>query len=158
MYKKSVKVPGQRETCELCDKVFTVTPYSRTGPDGGLLCAPCGKAQDGDLKKEGKAKKKPAVTGKKRRKIESNKMDRKAILGTKTLQQICIEKVAHHHTDVDDLGDLPQKMVQRLSEIFSKNRVMNPRTLDLFLRPDRDEVVITDAASESSVRLAYYLG
>jgi DNA repair protein RAD7 len=43
MYKKARPAPGQFEHCEICSKRFTVTPYSKSGPDGGLLCTPCGK-------------------------------------------------------------------------------------------------------------------
>ncbi|KAG9545175.1 hypothetical protein KCU77_g18407, partial [Aureobasidium melanogenum] len=51
MYTKAPPMPGQFEHCEICSKRFTVTPYSKTGPDGGLVCTPCGK----DLAKEGDA-------------------------------------------------------------------------------------------------------
>jgi DNA repair protein RAD7 len=43
MYKKAKPLPGQLENCEICNKRFTVTPYSKAGPEGGLLCTPCGK-------------------------------------------------------------------------------------------------------------------
>ena len=122
MYKKSIKKPGQRENCDICDRAFTVTAYDKAGPNGGLLCSTCGKLSAADSK--GKGAKKPRNVNKTRRKVESNKMDRTVVVGAKSLQQLCIEKVAHNHTDVDDLGDLPDKMVQRLSEIFSKNRIL----------------------------------
>jgi DNA repair protein RAD7 len=145
MYKKKVPMPGQLENCELCSKRFTVTPYSKTGSDGGLLCTACGK----ELAKEAKAEKKPVKkgpTGRKRRKIESDRLDGKIQDGAKTLQQLCIEKVAHHATEVDDLGDLPQNLMERLGEIFTKQRVMRPKQLRLFLRPDVDSITIHDCA------------
>lgn len=145
MYKKAKPAPGQFAHCELCDKRFTVTPYSKEGPDGGLLCTPCGKVQTKDQKKEQKALA-PKVTGKKRRKLESDKLDGIAVGGAKTLKQLCIEKVVKHHEDVDELGDMPQEVIERLSMIFSKKRVMTSKTLPLFLRPDHDTVVVHDAA------------
>jgi DNA repair protein RAD7 len=57
MYKKAPPLPGQLKHCELCDKRFTVTPYSKAGPDGGLLCTPCGK----EMHKE--AKRSPSFEG-----------------------------------------------------------------------------------------------
>ncbi|KAK4634389.1 DNA repair protein rhp7 [Fulvia fulva] len=144
MYKKSKPLPGQFEHCDVCNKRFTVTPYSKEGPDGGLLCTPCGKEMAKDIKAEKKATAKPA--GRKRRKVESDRLDGLAVGGAKTLQQICLAKVAQHHEDVEELGDMPQPVLERLSEIFSKKRVMKPKTLPLFLRPDHDAVIVHDAA------------
>ncbi|KAI6835727.1 RNI-like protein [Hortaea werneckii] len=146
MYKKSKPLPGQFEHCDICNKRFTVTPYSKEGPDGGLLCTPCGKELAKDNKKSQAAAKKAAGTGKKRRKIESDRLDGMATGGAKSLVQMCIEKVARHHDDIEELGELPQSVLERLGEIFSKKRVMKPRTLPLFLRPDLDSVVVHDAA------------
>ncbi len=147
MYKKSKPHPGQLENCEICNKRFTVTPYSKTGPEGGLLCTPCGKELKVEEKAAEKSAKKP-VPRKKRRAAESNRLDGIVSNGTKTLQQLCIEKVADHHLDIEEFGDLPDMVLERLSEIFSKRRVLNPRTLALFLRPDLNTVVINDCACE----------
>lgn len=145
MYKKARPAPGQFEHCELCNKRFTVTPYSKEGPDQGLLCTPCGKTQTKDLKQE-KARSAAKPAGRKRRKLESDRLDGIASGGSKSLQQLCIAKVAEHHEDIDELGELPQGVLEKLGEIFSKKRVMKPRTLPLFLRPDLDSVVVHDAA------------
>jgi DNA repair protein RAD7 len=148
MYKKAVPNPGQFENCELCSKRFTVTAYSKTGPDGGLLCTPCGK----ELAKEAKDAEKPkpkGPTGRKRRKVESDKLDGKIQMGAKSLAQLCVEKVANHSTDVEDLGDLPEGVTDRLAEIFTKKRVMKPKALQLFLRPDMQRISIHDCACRS---------
>jgi DNA repair protein RAD7 len=144
MYKKARPAPGQFENCDTCGKRFTVTAYNIDSPDGGLLCMPCGKEVKKDIKAEKKAVAKPA--GRQRRKQESDKMDGMANRGAKTLQQLCIETVAKHHDDVEELGDMPGPVVARLSEIFSKRRVLKPKTLPLFLRPDLDSVILHDAA------------
>lgn len=146
MYRKARPLPGQFEHCDICNKRFTVTPYSKEGPDGGLLCTPCGKELSKDLKKEQNAAKKSAGTGKKRRKVESDRLDGIAVGGAKSLSQLCIQKVAQHHDDIEELGDLPQSVLERLSEIFSKKRVMKSKTLPLFLRPDHTSVIVHDAA------------
>jgi DNA repair protein RAD7 len=144
-YQKARPAPGQFEHCELCNKRFTVTPYSKEGPDGGLLCTPCGKEFKKDLKKEQKAAQ-PKPIGRKRRKVESDRLDGNAIGGAKSLVQLCIQRIAQHHDDVEELGDLPQNLLDRLSMIFSKKRVMKSKTLPLFLRPDLDSVIVHDAA------------
>lgn len=144
MYKKAKKLPGQLEHCEICSKRFTVTPYSKSGPDGGLLCAPCGKVQA----KEDKANVKRAPAPRRKRKMESDRLDQKALLGAKTLSQLCIEKVAKHHDDIEELGELPDNVLQRLGEIFGKSRVLNSRTMKFFLSPDLDQVIMNDAACE----------
>ena len=144
MYKKAKPLPGQLENCELCSKRFTVTPYSKAGPDGGLLCTPCGK----DMVKEAKAQQKVSkpVVRKGRRKIESNRLDGMTIRGTKTLQQLCIEKLAKHSEDIEELGEMPETIMNRISEIFSKKRAMNSTTMKLFLQPDMETVAIHEAA------------
>jgi DNA repair protein RAD7 len=144
MYRKAKKLPGQLENCELCEKRFTVTPYSKAGPDGGLLCTPCGKEMAKEAKATAKAIK--PVVRKMRRKIESNRLDGVKFRGAKTLQQLCIEKLANHAEDIEEFGDMPEPLMKRLSEIFSKKRAMTSTTFKLFLQPDVDKVAIPEAA------------
>ena len=146
MYKTSRPPPGQLEHCEMCNKRFTVTPYSKTGPEGGLVCTACGKGLAADEKAEKKKPKGPQ--GRKRRKVESDRLDGFVSHGAKSLQHLCVQKVAQHHQDLDELGDLPPVVMERLSQIFTKKRVLDPRTLKLFLRPDLDTIAIHDCASK----------
>ena len=146
MYKKSRPPPGQLANCEICSKRFTVTPYSKTGPEGGLVCTPCGKELAADEKAEKKKPKGPQ--GRKRRKVESDRMDGFITHGAKSLQHLCIQKVAEHHQDLEELGDLPSTVMERLSQIFTKKRLLDSRTLKLFLRPDFDTLAIHDCTSK----------
>ena len=146
MYQKTKPLPGQFENCEICNKRFTVTPYSKEGPDGGLLCTPCGKQLVKDAKAEKAAANKKSGGRQQRRKAESNRLDGIAPNRAKSLLQLCIEKAAQYHDDIEELGDMPDILLERLSEIFSKKRVMNPKTMKLFVRPDLDNVSISDAA------------
>ncbi|KAI9659168.1 MAG: hypothetical protein M1831_003750 [Alyxoria varia] len=146
MYKKALKKPGQLENCDVCGKRFTVTPYSQQGPDGGLCCTPCGKQLKNEKKADDKAKRKPVAGGRKRRQLESSRLDGHVRVGARSLQDMCIEMVAKHHLDVEEFGDLPENLLGRLSQIFSKKRVLDPRTVKLFLRSDLDTVAIHDAA------------
>ncbi|KAI4137219.1 MAG: hypothetical protein L6R39_007405 [Caloplaca ligustica] len=143
MYSKSKPLPGQLENCEKCEKRFTVTPYSKTGPNGGLLCVKCSKEQTDQKKKDEKVKKQAAPRGKQRQK-QSNLLDGIVGDGAVSLQDLCIKTIADNVHDVEEFGDLPQNLLKRLSEIFSKRRVLNSRTLDLFFRPNLETMDITD--------------
>lgn len=90
MYTKKTPLPGQLENCELCDKRFTVTAYSKTGPDGGLLCTKCSKEQETQRKKDQKPKQKP-LNRVQRRQAESNLLDGIRPIGCRSLQELCIK-------------------------------------------------------------------
>ena len=90
MYAKSKPLPGQLANCEICEKRFTVTSYSKTGPDGGLLCPKCSKEVEAERKKDEK-KKAPPISRDKRRKVQSNLLDGLIAGGAKTLQELCVE-------------------------------------------------------------------
>ncbi|PYH43443.1 DNA repair protein Rad7, protein, partial [Aspergillus saccharolyticus JOP 1030-1] len=143
MYERSRPMPGQLDNCELCGKRFTVTPYSKTGPNDGLLCVKCSKAQT-DSEKKAKVKKRGSRIG--RRQNQSNLLDGLAAQGVLSLAEMCTKKVADTINDIEEFGDLPPQLLLRLSQILSKRRVMTPRTLNLFLRPDFDRIDIFDAA------------
>ena len=88
MYEKTRPMPGQLENCEICSKRFTVTPYSKTGPNGGLLCAKCSKDL-ADKEKKSKPKKRGPRSG--RRQNQSNLLDGVAHRGAQSLVEICIK-------------------------------------------------------------------
>ena len=90
MYTKKKPLPGQLENCEKCEKRFTVTAYSKTGPDGGLLCTKCSKEQE-DQKKKDQRSRKEAVSRDKRRHVQSNLLDGIVQIGSRTLQELCIK-------------------------------------------------------------------
>ncbi|CRG89846.1 DNA repair protein rhp7 [Talaromyces islandicus] len=135
MYQKSRPLPGQLENCELCSKRFTVTSYSKTGPNGGLLCGKCSKEIENEEKKS-----KPKKTGPKtgRRQNQSKILDGIAAQGSPSL------KVADNINDIEEFGDLPAPLLHRLSQIMSKRRILTPRTLQLFLHSDLDSINIYD--------------
>ena len=135
------------ENCEICEKRFSVTAYSRAGPDGGLLCPKCSKELD---KEEGSAKKKRKIdSGRVRRQMQSNLLDG-IYPGAKTLMTLCIETLAKNVTNADSLGDLSEELVDQVAAILSKKRLTTPETLYLFLRSGADTVTVYDAAKLSS--------
>lgn len=151
LLKSSGPAPGQMSNCENCNVRFTVTPYSRAGPDGGLLCNPCGKELDKD---QGPAKKKKKVASGgpvgRRRKTQSNLLDGNIALGAKSLLSLCIETLAKNIDLADDLGALPPPTIDKIARALSKKRLLDPNTLNLFLQPDAEEIAVYDGAKLSS--------
>ncbi|KAL4880010.1 hypothetical protein BJY04DRAFT_84120 [Aspergillus karnatakaensis] len=142
MDERSRPLPGQLENCEICSKRFTVTPYSKNGPQGGLLCAKCSK-EVGDRDKKSQPKKRGLRTG--RRQNQSDLLDGLAQAGALSLAEMCTKKVADNINDIEEFGDLPWQLLRRLSQILSKRRAMTPRTLNLFLRSDLNTIDIYDS-------------
>ena len=90
MYTKKKPLPGQLDNCEKCEKRFTVTAYSKTGTDGGLLCTKCSKEQE-DQKRRDQKSKKQVVSREKRRHVQSSLLDGIVQIGSKSLQELCIK-------------------------------------------------------------------
>lgn len=86
MYENSQPIPGQLENCETCSKRFTVTAYSKTGPNGGLLCPKCSKDL-ADKEKKLKPKSRGPKSG--RRQNQSNLLDGVAQQGASSLVEMC---------------------------------------------------------------------
>ncbi|KAI0428490.1 hypothetical protein F5Y09DRAFT_312792 [Xylaria sp. FL1042] len=150
---KMTPLPGQMDNCETCGKRFTVTPYTRSGPEGGLLCNPCGQklAKDEDANKKQKKKRGPAAKGAVgRRKIQSRILDGTYDVGAKPLMTLCIETLAKNIDLADDLGDLPPLVIDRIARLLSKNRLLNSHTLNLFLQPHHEDLKVYDAAKLNS--------
>lgn len=139
---------GQLENCEICEKRFTVTPYSKAGPDGGLLCVKCSKElKDEEKKSQAAARKSKTAPKARKRQTESDRMMGDVKPGAKSLLDTCVRKVADVVNDIEEFGDIPQNVLDRLSQILSKRRVMTGRTIDLFIRDDVDAFDVYDSAN-----------
>ncbi|KAG5944773.1 hypothetical protein E4U53_006826 [Claviceps sorghi] len=140
-------LPGQTENCAICDKRFTVTPYSVAGPEGGLLCAPCGreiaKERQG-LQPKKKPKKQTGGVGS-RRSMQSRILD--GDVGTKSLATLCVQTLAKNVDMAESLGDLPEHLVDKIARIISKRRLLRPETLPLFVQPTAESIKIYDGAN-----------
>lgn len=152
---KMAPLPGQMENCEICDKRFTVTPYSRTGPNGGLICGPCAKdlSKDDDPAKMKKKKKAgpPAGGIGGRRKVQSRILDGESAVGAKSLMSLCVETLRKNIHLADDFGELPPAIIDKVARTLSKHRLVNSQNLDLFLNPETDEVKIYDGSRLTSL-------
>ncbi|KAJ6263429.1 DNA repair protein rhp7 [Drechslerella dactyloides] len=137
----AVLLPGQIAFCAECNCRFTVTPYSRPGPDDeGLLCNACGKK---NAPVEAAARKKKQVTR------TNKKSAARALLdgdsgGVKSLQELCIELVAKHIDDVEMLGNIGTYNMDKICQIISKNRSLNDHTMKLFLEPGNRTINLYD--------------
>lgn len=146
-----VPLPGQRDNCEECDQRFTVTPYSRTGPNGGLLCMSCSRDLD-QKDKQGKKRKQRRSTGPvgKRRQVQSNIMDGNFQLGAPSLVSLCVNTLAKNAHLADSLENMPERSVDAIAQHFSRHRLVNPKTLPLFLQPQASTIQVYDCAYLSS--------
>ncbi|KAI8630178.1 RNI-like protein [Xylariaceae sp. FL1651] len=149
---KITPLPGQMNNCDICDKRFTVTPYSRAGPKGGLLCSTCGReqAKEEDANKKRQKKKGPAPQGMGRRRLQNRILDGTYQVGAKPLMTLCVETVAKNINLADDLGDLPPPVIDRIARLLSKIRLLDSRTLELFLQPHHEVIKVYDAAKLNS--------
>lgn len=80
--------------------------------------------------------------------------------GIKKLVALCVETVAKNADHVEELGDIPATMVDKVAAILAKKRLLNSATLDLFLRPKSDTLTIYDGAKLSSddyIRVFQYM-
>lgn len=141
-------MPGQMENCAICDKRFTVTPYSVAAPNGGgLLCAPCGrevaKERMGQPKKKQVRKQTGGIGS--RRTVQSRILD--GDVGTKSLATLCVQTLAKNVDLADSLGDLPDHLIDKIARMFSKRRLLKSETLPLFAQPTTEVLHVYDGAN-----------
>lgn len=138
----------QFENCADCGTRFVVTGYALADSDGGLLCPKCSKkvadAENGRKRKRGQ-------DGRiNRRKIESEKLEGTNKRGAKDLTTMCLNALAVHIDEATDFGYISDRLVDRLAALLSKRRLIDSRTLDLFLKPETEKLTIYDAAKLNS--------
>lgn len=111
MYQKSQPLPGQLDNCESCSKRFTVTAYSKTGPEGGLLCTKCSKEL---AVEEKKAKSKKTGLKSVRRQNQSKLLDGLAQHGALSLVEMC--------TKVSPMFQKKRRMAKKLMPCVESRR------------------------------------
>lgn len=122
------------------------------GPRAGPSSRGKGRASDaavlasasGDI--SGVNGKKQPIPRKKRTIIE-RPQDKKVL---PTLQGMCINIISHYIEDVEALGGIGDRNIDNLSKSISKNRRLNPQTLQLFLEPETEALTLYDCSSLTS--------
>ncbi|KAI9892889.1 MAG: hypothetical protein M1814_001048 [Vezdaea aestivalis] len=140
----TVKKAGQLANCEVCDKRFTVTAYTKAGPEGGLLCLDCGKIMD--PKKTAKLEKKMTKPKGQVGKQEAMALDDIQTRGTKSLTALCLDTIIENVGSLEDLGAMPDALKNKINRILCREREFKSTTLDLFLRDDPVDLKLWDCA------------
>lgn len=109
MKEKERPPPGQLANCEICGKRFTVTAYSKAGPEGGLLCAACSKKHTG---KDKDAPPKKRNSGINRRQNQSKLMDGFVSIGARTLLETCIKVCFQNSGEQNPFSSLTLSFVE----------------------------------------------
>ncbi|KAI9887297.1 MAG: hypothetical protein M1823_000891 [Watsoniomyces obsoletus] len=84
-------IPGQFENCAICDKRFVVTPYTKAGPLGGLLCPACSKELEKDEEAHKSSKKKATPNRFRQRQTRGKMLDGIMTKGATSLVQLCVQ-------------------------------------------------------------------
>ncbi|EWC46265.1 hypothetical protein DRE_04436 [Drechslerella stenobrocha 248] len=147
LQRASIPIPGQIAFCAECNCRFTVTPYSRSGPNGeGLLCHLCGKK---NAPVEVAARKKK-LAGRAHKKSHARALLDRNTAGVKTLQELCVQLVAKHIDDVEALGSIGSYNMDKICQIISKNRSLTDHTIKLFLEPAEEVLRFYDCSKIQS--------
>lgn len=66
-------------------------------------------------------------------------------LGAKSLLSLCIETLARNIHLADDLGEMPDRTIDKIARSLSKKRLVDSNTLKLFLQASAQDIAIYDA-------------
>ncbi|KAL8278410.1 hypothetical protein RQP46_009100 [Phenoliferia psychrophenolica] len=134
------RAPGSIAMCGECGKRFTVTKYTASNPLGnGLLCLPCSNESIATIS----AKPKPKAT--KKRVVKS--VEEKEFKPLKTLQQACIAVIGKQINNVEALGDIGPKNLDRIAKIVAKHRALTRDNLELFLDIGHTQLSLYDCTN-----------
>lgn len=138
---------GQEDTCVECGELFNLTVYSRfVKAKRGYICESCNEL----LKLRERAMKRNELNARKKRKQVAQALLDKQTVRIPKLSDICVKVITNNISDVDALGDIGHLNMAKISRILSKNRSLNSKTIDLFLRPDLEELELWDCSSVDS--------
>ncbi|BGP34124.1 UV-damaged DNA-binding protein rad7 [Rhodotorula toruloides] len=143
------RMPGAIAVCAECGKKFTVSKYTASNPRGpGLLCSPCTSESIEDRATFPSLPKKPKLVKKKSQKGVEETM----YTPVPALQQACLSIIGSYIDDVEALGDIGHKNLDRVAKIVCKNRALNGENLRLFLEVAHKELRLYDCTRASDVK------
>ncbi|EST06589.1 Leucine-rich repeat, cysteine-containing subtype [Kalmanozyma brasiliensis GHG001] len=140
--------PGSISYCGMCKMKFTITSYTKMS-DKGPLCHRCGPTYKGNGTGPD-AKAKPAP---KKKQVRRKNLQDGLRQSFPSLQSYCIEVVSRHIEDVEALGQIGFVNLDAISKSISKNRSLNPTTLQLFLSPSITTLSLYDCSKLTSESL-----
>ncbi|GAA5826959.1 hypothetical protein JCM3770_005182 [Rhodotorula araucariae] len=145
------RTPGSIAVCAECGKKFTVSKYTASNPHGtGLLCSPCTSESIEDRATFPAAAKAKKPVKKKAQRAELETL----FTPLPTLQQTCLAVVGQYAADVEALGDIGHKNLDRVAKVLSKNRALTGENLKLFLEVGHRELRLYDCTNVKDHDLA----
>ncbi|GAA5913016.1 hypothetical protein JCM8208_005668 [Rhodotorula glutinis] len=137
------RLPGSIAVCAECGKKFTVSKYTASNPHGaGVLCAPCTTESIEDRASFPSASK---AAAKKPPKKKAQRAELETLYTpVPTLQQTCLAVVGQYATDIEALGDIGLKNLDRVAKVLCKNRALTGDNLKLFLEVGHRELRLYD--------------
>ncbi|EIM21403.1 RNI-like protein [Wallemia mellicola CBS 633.66] len=134
---------GSKTACIECQSKVIITKYTPPGPDGiGVLCPKCTTALGIDPFKQDQPKRKKAPKREKRN-VPSIELPKKP----KSLSDYAIKVIIDNIDHVESLNEIGINALETIAKIISKNRSLNPRTLQLFLGSHQESLSLYDAAN-----------
>lgn len=143
------RTPGSIAYCSSCKMKFTITQYTKTG-DKGPLCHKCGPLHG---KSNGTAAPMAKPQPKPKRQARKKNMFDVTQKATPTLQSYCIDIISKHIENVEALGNIGFRNLDAISKSISKNRSLNPVTVQLFLTPEMTTLSLYDCSKLDSQSL-----
>ncbi|KAI8058477.1 hypothetical protein BDF22DRAFT_42250 [Syncephalis plumigaleata] len=128
--------------CKQCRRRFTITSSCRVLPNGARLCVECsakaGRLPDTELNGRGKRR--------------GAKGSSKNTLGwwlpeddpVVSLRNACIKMIGDNIHNMDSLGSLSERNMDKICQIICKHRQLYPNVLKLFLDPSRTTIQLYD--------------
>ncbi|KAJ2008743.1 UV-damaged DNA-binding protein rad7 [Coemansia thaxteri] len=144
----SARKGGRMRECAACGRRFLRRGAGEEGEEGEGVCPQCVRSRDRGAAPKPSAPRPsaPKPSGPSRRprlkKAAGGLLEADARLTS--LQDLCVRAIAQHVDRVDSLGDVSAPSLRRLCRIVSKMRVLDARTLGLFLGAERTAVELFD--------------
>ncbi|GAA5943767.1 hypothetical protein JCM1841_002014, partial [Sporobolomyces salmonicolor] len=147
------RTPGAIAVCAECGKKFTVSKYTASNPNGpGVLCSPCtSESIETRATFPGAHKPKSKTPAKKK---AQKALDESFYQPVTSLQQSCLSVIGQYINDVEALGDIGPKNLDRVAKIVCKNRGLTGNNLRLFLDVGHRELKLYDCTNLSDKELA----
>ncbi|KAJ1666223.1 UV-damaged DNA-binding protein rad7 [Coemansia sp. RSA 1813] len=142
----SARKGGKMKECEICSNRFL---QRADAVDDRLLCPKCRRSLDKSAKESNAVSKKaraaaakPAGKRKRIKKTEGGLLEYDP--GLPTLQDLCVRAIAKNIDQVESFGEISTQSANKVCRIISKMRILDEKTLGLFLGREQTSVTLYD--------------